>query len=352
MKKITVLIIDDSSLVRQILQEMLASHEQIEVVGTAMDPYQARDLVKKFRPDVITLDVEMPRMDGITFLEKLMNAYPTAVVMISSLTEKNTETTLKALALGAIDFIAKPKSNLMMGMNTLKEEIINKVLVAAQAKILPQKRFFLPVTEKIDIDSYLQVSVPTNFPKTAPIIVMGASTGGTVALETILRQLKPDAPPIAIVQHMPENFTKAFADRVNTNCQILVKEAENNEKMEVGKALIAPGNHHLLLQRRGQNYFVEIKDGPPVNRHRPSVDVLFKSTAYSAGPNAIGIILTGMGDDGAKGLLEMYQAHALTIAQDEASCVVFGMPRVAIELHATSKIAPLTHIPSIINQIK
>ncbi len=352
MSKIKVLIIDDSVLTRTVLKNIILSDPDFIVIGEASNPYEARKYVKEGKPDVITLDVEMPKMDGITFLEKLMDKYPTPVIMVSSLTDKHSKITMKALELGAIDFIKKPSAPIEL--HSLKNEIIEKLKMAVKAKILPQKtldsKFKTGLKEKIDVDEYIK-DYKTKIIKTDPVIVIGASTGGTVAIETIFKRLKTGVKPIVVTQHMPVGFTKAFAERLNSTCPIRVKEAENGDKLEQGLALIAPGGKHMLLQRSGTTYYVEVKDGPPINRHKPSVDVLFKSAANSAGSNAIAVILTGMGDDGAKGMLALKEKGAFTIAQDEESCVVFGMPKEAIKLNAVKKIVPLLKIPFILNEI-
>lgn len=347
-RRIKVLIVDDSAVVRQTLQAILNSDPEIEVMGTATDPFFAAKKISQEVPDVITLDVEMPRMDGLTFLKKIMSQHPIPVVIISSLTAKGTETALKALEFGAVEVIAKPQMDTKKFIEESKIKLCDAVKAAALAKI---KRKSSPqefqVQPKYSADAILAKSIPTDasmLRTTELVVAVGASTGGTDALRIFLEAMPPDSPGIVIVQHMPENFTKSFANRLNELCQITVKEAENGDSVIRGRALIAPGNHHMLLKRSGAKYYVEIKDGPLVNRHRPSVDVLFRSTARFAGRNAIGIIMTGMGDDGARGLLEMKEAGARTIAQDEKSCVVFGMPNEAIKLGAAEKIMPLDQI--------
>ena len=356
---IRVMIVDDSALVRSLLSDMLSRDPGIEVVATASDPYFARDKFKKLQPDVLTLDVEMPRMDGLTFLEKLMSFRPTPVVMISSLTERGAQTTLQALALGAVDFVTKPSANVQEALPILEREIVAKVKAAARANMKKSRPVKLKVVEpgqeknhedKVLIDDVLQAT-NRKVTKGEKVICIGASTGGTVAIESLLTCLPGNLPGIVIVQHMPAGFTKAFADRVNLLCEMEVVEGEPGMDVSRGRAIIAPGGRHMLLQRKGSGYYVDIKDGPPVNRHKPSVDVLFRSAANSAGANALGVILTGMGDDGAKGMLDLYNTEAYTIAQDEKSCVVFGMPRVAIELGGVEKIASLETIPSLIVQL-
>ena len=341
--KIRVLIVDDSALMRKMLTVLLERDPQIEVVGTAADPVFARDKIKALNPDVLTLDVEMPRMDGLTFLEKLMRGHPMPVVMVSSLTESGCETTLRALELGAVDFITKPKVDLREHMDEIAEEIIGKVRAAASARIVRRERRASAV---VDPGTAIQ-----SFPHGAMIrttdrvIAVGASTGGTEALKDFLIKLPPDAPGVVIVQHMPEKFTKSFAERCDQLSTVRVKEAADGDRVLPGHALIAPGAYHMALRRNGAQYFVNVYSGPPVNRHRPSVDVLFESAAECAGRNAVGVIMTGMGADGAKGLLRMKQAGARTIAQDEASCVVFGMPKEAIALGAADHILALSLIP-------
>ncbi|MBN2654055.1 MAG: chemotaxis response regulator protein-glutamate methylesterase [Nitrospirae bacterium] len=347
-KKIGVLVVDDSAIVRRTLSEILSSDPEIEVVGTASDPFIAADRMKEVVPDVITLDIEMPRMDGITFLQKLMTQHPIPVIICSSLTGKGSETALKALELGAIEIIEKPQLGTKQFLEESKIKICDAVKSAAVAttrKIIPAR----PVQPKLSADVILPMTESKAMIQTTEkVVAVGASTGGTEALRVFLEAMPPDAPGIVIVQHMPEHFTAAFSRRLDSLCRITVKEAEDNDTVIRGRALIAPGNRHLLLKRSGARYYVELKDGPLVSRHRPSVDVLFRSTARYAGKNAIGVIMTGMGDDGAKGMLEMKQAGAYTLAQDEATCVVFGMPKKAIELHAVNRVAPLQLIPSAI----
>jgi two-component system chemotaxis response regulator CheB len=346
--KIKVLIVDDSAVVRQALTAILQSDKTIEVLGTASDPFFAAKKIADEVPDVITLDVEMPKMDGLTFLKKIMSQHPIPVVIISSLTEKGTETAMKALEYGAVDIITKPQMNTKEFIEESKIRICDAVKAAAKARVHRKSvKPSMQVEPKYSADAILSASKNQSLIKTTDIVVaVGASTGGTDALQVFLQAMPPDVPGIVIVQHMPEHFTRSFANRLNDICQITVKEAENGDNVLRGKALIAPGNKHMLLKRSGARYYVEIQDGPLVNRHRPSVDVLFRSTARYAGRNAVGIIMTGMGDDGAKGLLEMREAGALTIAQDEKSCVVFGMPKEAIKLDAAIKILPLDRISS------
>ena len=346
MAKIRVLIVDDSALMRQVLASLLSKDPAIEVIGTAPDPFIAREKIKALHPDVLTLDVEMPKMDGLTFLEKLMRGHPMPVVMVSSLTEAGCQTTLRALELGAVDFIAKPKVDLREGMEEIAQDLIDKVKAAAQAKVRGKGAGGSGAVGK-------GVGIPlapggAMIKTTDTIIAIGSSTGGTEAVKDVLMALPPNTPPILITQHMPERFTKTWADRMNQLCGISVKEAEDGDSVLPGHALVAPGSYHMTLVRSGARYTVRINQDPPVNRHRPSVDVMFASVAQYAGANAVGVILTGMGGDGAKEMLTMKQAGAFTIAQDEASCVVFGMPKEAIKLGGVDKILPLSEIPAAI----
>jgi two-component system chemotaxis response regulator CheB len=344
MSKIKVLIVDDSALVRQTLADILSSDAGIEVIGMAQDPIVAVQKISEQVPDVITLDVEMPRMDGITFLQKLMSQHPIPVVMCSSLTDSGNETALKALEYGAVEIITKPKMGTKQFIEESKIRICDSIKAAASAK-LKSIRPVREVTPKYTADVIMEApNTKAMIMTTEKIVSVGASTGGTEALSVFLQMLPEDTPGIVIVQHMPENFTAAFAKRLNSICKVTVKEAENNDSVVRGHVLIAPGNKHTLLKRSGARYYVEVKEGPLVSRHRPSVDVLFRSTARYAGKNAVGIILTGMGDDGAQGMKEMHDAGAKTIAQDEASCVVFGMPNEAIKLGGVDKILPLEKI--------
>jgi two-component system, chemotaxis family, protein-glutamate methylesterase/glutaminase len=344
-KMIKVLIVDDSALVRQVLREIFQTDPLIEVLDSVSDPYQAAKVIQNVLPDVITLDIEMPRMDGLTFLKKIMSQHPIPVVIISSLTAKGTETAIKAMEYGAIEIITKPQMATKEFFEESKILLCDAVRAAAISKISQKSFPKIKVTPKYTADAVLASPGRLSMIKTTDtVIAVGASTGGTEALRIFLEALPPDSHGVIIVQHMPENFTKSFANRLDEICRISVKEAENGDFVLRGKALIAPGNKHMLLKRSGARYFVEVKDGPLVNRHRPSVDVLFRSTARYAGKNAVGIIMTGMGDDGAKGLLEMKDAGAITIAQDEKSCVVFGMPKEAIKLDAADKILALENI--------
>jgi len=340
---IKVLIVDDSALIRSLLTEIINKQSDMVVVGTAPDPLVAREKIKALNPDVLTLDVEMPKMDGIAFLEKLMRLRPMPVVMVSSLTEKSSTITLHALELGAFDFVTKPKIDIRNGLQEYAEELTDKIRGAAKARLI--KPIFrnttnLLLNQKNNADVVL-ASEHHTFSTTEKVILLGASTGGTEALKAFLVDMPADCPGILITQHMPEAFTKTFAKRLDSLCRIAVKEAEHGERVLPGHAYLAPGNRHLLMKRSGANYITELSDGPPVSRHRPSVDVLFRSAANCAGKNAIGIIMTGMGDDGAAGMLEMHQAGACTLAQDERSCVVFGMPKEAIARGGVDEIVPL-----------
>ena len=347
MAKIRVLTVDDSALMRQVLATLLSKDPGIEVIGSAPDPFIAREKIKALNPDVLTLDVEMPKMDGLTFLEKLMRGHPMPVVMVSSLTEAGCQTTLRALELGAVDFITKPKIDLREGMEDVAQDLIAKVKAAAQAKVkghgVGGRGDAKPLVPRL-----MSLTSSAMIKTTDTIIAIGSSTGGTEAVKDVLMALPPNIPPILITQHMPERFTKTWADRMNTLCRISVKEAEDGDSVLPGHALVAPGSYHMTLVRSGARYTVRINQDPPVNRHRPSVDVMFASVAQYAGANAVGVILTGMGGDGAKEMLAMKQAGAFTIAQDEASCVVFGMPKEAIKLGGVDKILPLAEIPAAI----
>jgi len=344
--KIKVMVVDDSALVRQALTEILSSDPQIEVIAAAPDPFVAAERMKECVPDVITLDVEMPRMDGITFLQKIMSQHPIPVVMCSTLTEKGSETAMKAMEYGAVDIIIKPKMGTKQFIEESRIRICDTVKAAAAAK---PRQISKPreVAPKLTADVIMEKpSTKAMIQTTEKVIVVGASTGGTEALKVFLEMLPEDSPGIVIVQHMPEHFTAAFAKRLDSTCRVTVKEAEQNDSVVRGRALIAPGNHHALLKRSGARYYVEIKDGPLVSRHRPSVDVLFRSAARYAGKNAVGVIMTGMGDDGARGMKEMSDAGAYTIAQDEASCVVYGMPHEAVKLGGVHKVTSLELIAS------
>jgi two-component system chemotaxis response regulator CheB len=351
MKNKKVLIIDDSAIVRNALSKLIDDEDGLEVMATASDPYFAAEKIKKEIPDVITLDIEMPRMDGITFLKTLMSQYPVPVVIVSSLTQKGSETAIQAMQYGAVEIITKPK---MYGLGEEVEEnrirLINAIKGAAHANVKRKKASKTPIMDVPPRKSAGAVldkqPAKSMIQTTEKIILIGASTGGTEALRYILSSLPYDSPGIAIVQHMPENFTRSFAESLNRICRVNVKEAENGDSIVKGNVLIAPGNKHMLVKRSGARYYVEVKDGPFVNRHRPSVDVLFRSAANYVGANCKGILLTGMGKDGAQGLLEMKNAGAFTVAQDQKSSVVFGMPKEAIDLNAARQISGLNQIAS------
>lgn len=333
MKKIKVLIVDDSAVVRQIFSKELGRDPEIEVVGTAPNPYIARDKIVQLKPDVLTLDIEMPRMDGITFLRKLMRYFPLPVIIVSSLTEKGGELALEAMEAGAVDVLSKPGASYTVG--DMSVELIDKIKAAS--RVLVKKR-----------DAKATDTRPTQLALTRTtnkVVAIGASTGGTQALQRVLQALPANCPGIIIVQHMPEHFTRSFADRLNEICAMDVMEAKDGDHVIPGRVLIAPGNYHMLLQRSGAVYLVRVKKGPLVSRHRPSVDVLFKSVANYAGRNSVGVIMTGMGKDGASGMLEMHSNGAVNIAQDEKSCVVYGMPKVAVEMGGVDHIVSLEHIP-------
>lgn len=344
-KKIRILIVDDSAVVRQALTEIFNSDPDLEVMAAAADPLIAAQRMREQAPDVIMLDVEMPRMDGITFLQKIMTQHPLPVVICSSLTEENSGSALKALEYGAVDIIQKPKLGSRQFLEESKIRICDSVKAAVQAKLrrLSARPHIEP---KLTADAMMpKPKTNAMIETTEKVIVVGASTGGTEAIRIFLEKMPLDAPGIVIVQHMPENFTKSFAARLDSICRVSVKEASDDDTVITGRALIAPGNYHMLLKRSGARYYVEIKSGPLISRHRPSVDVLFRSAARYAGPNAVGVIMTGMGDDGAKGMLEMKESGAYTIAQDEATCVVYGMPQEAVKLGAVKTIQPLENIP-------
>jgi len=346
-RKTRVLIVDDSAIVRQTLSALLSSDPDIEVLATASDPFVAAERMNDEIPDVMTLDIEMPRMDGLTFLKKIMTQHPIPVVICSSLADEGAQSTLKALEYGAVEIIAKPRLGTRQFLEDSRTAICEAVKAAARARLGPTRHEHR-IEPKLTADAILPQATRAMAETTEKVIVVGASTGGTEALRSLLEPLPADAPGIVIVQHMPELFTRAFANRLDGLCAISVKEAETNDTVLRGHALIAPGNHHMLLRRSGARYFVEIKDGPLVCRHRPSVDVLFRSAARYAGPNAVGVILTGMGDDGARGMLEMKQAGAYNIAQDEATSVVFGMPKEAIKMDGVHRVLPLSQIPGAI----
>jgi len=336
--KIKVLCVDDSALVRNLMTEIINSQPDMEVVATAPDPLVARDLIKQHNPDVLTLDVEMPRMDGLDFLEKLMRLRPMPVVMVSSLTERGSETTLCALELGAVDFVPKPKLGIRDSLLEYRALIADKLRAAASARLRHRIARAAAPPPRLR-------SLGSRFGTTEKLVMIGASTGGTEAILDVLRPLPPDSPAVLITQHMPAGFTRSFARRLDSQCALTVSEAVHGERALPGHAYLAPGGtQHLRLTRSGAHYVIELADGDPVNGHRPSVDVLFHSAANAAGKNAIGVVLTGMGKDGARGLLAMKQAGAQTLAQDEASCVVFGMPREAIALGAADEVVPLARM--------
>ncbi len=339
--KIKVLIVDDSAIVREIFVKELSRDPELEVVGTAPDPFVARDKVVQLKPDVITLDIEMPRMDGVTFLRKLMRYFPLPTIIVSSLTPKGGDLALEALEAGAVDVMCKPGAAYTVGDMSI--ELIDKIKAAARVRVNKQnaESTSAPVSTK-----RLSMTRTTN-----KVVAIGASTGGTQALQQVLSAMPANAPGILVVQHMPEHFTRSFAERLNQLCAVQVKEAEDGESVAPGKVLIAPGNQHMLLRRSGANYLVQVKKGPLVSRHRPSVDVLFKSVARFAGRNSLGVIMTGMGSDGADGMAEMKEHGAQTIAQDEASCVVFGMPKEAIARNAINHTVSLTRIPQTILEL-
>ncbi len=347
-EKIKVLIVDDSALIRRLLSEILSNDRQIEVVATAQDPYQAREKIKALHPDVLTLDVEMPRMDGLTFLRNLMRLHPMPVVMISSLTEKGADITLEALELGAVDFVSKPKIDVAHTLTDYSADIIAKVKAAAGARVRPyveSTALNQPLAPKLTADAVLSrrnklVTIKT----TDKIIAIGASTGGTEAIKVLLAELPADTPGIVISQHIPEAFSAPFARRMDGISAMTVCEAANGQQILPGHVYIAPGSHHLLVERSGARYLCRLSDGPPVNRHRPAVDVMFRSVAQNVGPNAVGVLLTGMGDDGARGLMEMHEAGASTIAQDEKTSVVWGMPGAAVKLGCVDTVLPLEKI--------
>jgi two-component system chemotaxis response regulator CheB len=354
MAKYKVLIVDDSALVRQVLSEIFASDKNLEVVGTAADPFIAREKIKELNPDVLTLDVEMPRMDGVTFLSNLMRLRPMPVVMISSLTEAGADVTLQALEFGAVDFVSKPKISIAEGLNDYAADICAKVRAAAQvnvaalservirrAKISAERK----VNPKLSADAVItKTGGPRNFKTTDKLIAIGASTGGTEAIREVLERMPADAPGIVISQHIPEAFSGPFANRMDASSAMTVYEAEDGQQILPGHVYIAPGNRHLLIERSGARFICRLNDGPPVNRHKPSVDVMFRSVAQNIGSNAVGVLLTGMGDDGAKGLLEMQELGSTTVIQDEKTSVVWGMPGAAAKIGAGDEELPLDEI--------
>ena len=366
-KKIKVLVVDDSALVRSLLAEIINRQKDMECVGAANDPLIAREMIRELSPDVITLDIEMPRMDGIDFLAKLMRLRPMPVVMVSTLTERGADITLRALELGAVDFVAKPKIGVANGLRQLGDDITDKVRAAARAKVrrtvaepATQSKGSAPTGASVGGTRNPAPSRPATITmanvghlSTEKLIVIGASTGGTEATREVLTQLPADTPGVLITQHMPAGFTTRYAARLNSLCRMHVSEAKNGERVLPGHAYIAPGGLHMSVERSGANYLICIADGEPVNRHKPSVDVLFRSVARVAGPNTLGVMLTGMGNDGAAAMRELRDAGAFNLAQDEASCVVFGMPREAIAHDAVNEVLPLNRIaPRLVELLK
>ena len=341
--KIKVLVIDDSALIRSLLTEIINSQRDMEVIGAAPDPLIARDMIKQLNPDVLTLDVEMPKMDGLDFLEKLMRLRPMPVVMVSTLTERGSEITMRALELGAIDFVTKPKMSISDGMREYTDIIADKIRAASQARIASLPRHH-------SSSNGVVAPTPLRNPlvSSEKLLIIGASTGGTEAIKSFLLQMPSDCPGILITQHMPAGFTKSFANRLDSLCQISVKEAAGGERILPGHAYIAPGDKHLLLARSGANYVTQLSDDPPVNRHKPSVDVLFESAAEYAGKNVIGVILTGMGKDGAVGMAQMRNAGSYNFAQNEESCVVYGMPKEAVAHGGVDEVAHLNDLPKLV----
>jgi len=345
MKKIKVLVVDDSAVVRKVFKEEISRENDMEVVGTAPDPYVARDKIVKLKPDVVTLDIEMPRMDGITFLRKLMRHYPLPVIIVSSLTRNGGKLAMEALALGAVEVMSKPSSAYSVG--EMGVQLTDKIRAVARLRVSPRKES--PSKKSIRTKAASKALAET----TNKIVAIGASTGGTEALKTVLTGMPPNAPGTLVVQHMPANFTASFAERLDELSAMTIKEAKDGDSLINGVALLAPGNYHMLLKRSGARYYVQVKKGPLVHHQRPAVDVLFHSVANYAGSNAIGVILTGMGADGALGLLKMKEAGARTVAQDEKSCIVFGMPKEAIKLGGVDKVVPLNSVGrTVLNMIR
>lgn len=340
---IRVLIVDDSATARTVLTEVLSKDKEIEVIGTAPDAYIARDKIVQLKPDMICLDVEMPRMDGISFLRKLMKYFPIPVLMVSSLTQKGAEVTLDALEAGAIDYVGKPHSHIYDGISEIEKELIQKVKMVASSNVSAKAKKIQSLDSSNTVPKKYSLAETTN-----KIIAIGASTGGTVALTELLKKFPKNMPGTVIVQHMPPGFTESFANRLNEICDVEVKEAKNGDIITRGTVLIAPGDYHMVVKREGGNYKVQIGTGEKFSGHRPSVDVLFNSISKYVGANAIGVILTGMGSDGAKGMLAMKNSGAFTIGQDEKSCVVYGMPKVANDIGATTKVEPLDNIANTI----
>jgi two-component system chemotaxis response regulator CheB len=334
---IRVLIVDDSAVVRKVFSEELSRERGIAIVGTAPDPYVARDKIVKLKPDVVTLDIEMPRMDGLTFLKKLMKHYPLPVIIVSSLTQKGSKLAMEALDNGALEVICKPTAAYSVG--DMSVQLADKIRAVARVNVQKQRHIENQSPSPACAEASRALSSTTN-----KLIAIGASTGGTEAIKAVLTSMPPNSPGIVIVQHMPAKFTTSFAERLNSMCAIRVSEAQDGDSIVNGRALLAPGNYHMLLKRSGARYYAEVKTGPLVHHQRPAADVLFRSVAKYAGANAVGIILTGMGADGAAGMLEMKNAGAQTIAQDEESCVVFGMPKEAIKAGGVDRIVPLQHV--------
>jgi len=352
--KIKVLVVDDSALVRQILVEILKTARDMEVVGTASDPFMARERIKELNPDVLTLDVEMPRMDGLTFLANLMRLRPMPVVMVSSLTEQGADITLKALELGAVDFVSKPKIDVAGTLRDFSDEILGKIRVAAGARVHARSAPVMPLSAppKHSADAILPAASGARILRTTDrIVAVGASTGGTEAIREVLMGLPADSPAIVIAQHIPAAFSAPFARRMDSMCALSVCEPHDGQYIMAGHVYIAPGGRHLLVERDGARYRCRINEGPPVNRHTPSVDVLFRSVAQQVGPNAVGVILTGMGDDGARGLKEMREAGAPTVAQDEHTSVVWGMPGAAVKMGAADEVLPLHQVAAAIMRL-
>lgn len=350
-KKIKVLIVDDSALIRRLLTDILSSDPGIEVVGAAMDPFAARDKIKKLEPDVITLDIEMPKMDGLTFLSNLMRLRPMPVVMFSSLTQKNADATMQALELGAIDFVGKPTGGISHSLDEVAADIIAKVKIAAVANptALKPMRTPKPIEQRFSADEVIpKLDNPRPARIQDPLVAIGASTGGVEALMDVLSQLPATTPPTVITQHIPATFSESFAMRANKHSAMEVCQAQDGQQILPGHAYIAPGSHHLLVEARGGNLFCKLSDGQPVNRHKPAVDVLFRSVSQVVGKNAMGVILTGMGDDGARGLKELQDIGCFTVAQDKESSVVWGMPGSAVKLGAADEIVPLSDVPKAI----
>lgn len=345
--KSTVLIVDDSALIRQMLTEILNNDPRLEVVGVAADPFVARDKIKQLKPDVITLDVEMPKMDGITFLSNLMRLHPLPVIMVSSLTEKGADITLQALEIGAIDFVAKPKMDIQHSLNEYADELCDKVAAAACVKNIDARKsasLSIEAITKHTTDEVLGKKAPRKLKTTEKIIAIGASTGGTEAIKEVLMRMPADSPGIVITQHIPAAFSGPFAKRMNDNCAMTVYEASDGQQILPGHVYIAPGGQHLIIERSGARYICRLNDGPAVNRHKPSVNVMFRSVAQNVGANAIGVMLTGMGDDGASGMKEMHDNGAHTLAQDEKTCVVWGMPGEAVKHGGVDEIVPLYNV--------